>query len=293
MNSNTAKISRLNTAKDISRKIFFILIGNLLCSIAFNVFFIPNGLLSGGVGGVGIMVQYLFDVPSGVTIFLINLPMFIIGARLVDREFAIYAFISMVVFSTLLTLTSHLGRYLVVDDILLASIFGGIFNGVGMGLMFRNRTCQSGLDIVATILKRKRNLNISTALMGFNTIIISLSAFLFNYKSAMYTLIALYIAYQILDKVQTGFNTKKNIVIISDKSEAIADAIITDVNRSVTFLDGRGGYTKEDKKVLYCIIKSNEVVKLKDIVESIDPAAFLTINEVVEVRGSGFENHGI
>lgn len=287
------ELAKPSAIRGVFQKLFFIIIGNLLCSMAFNVFFIPNGLLSGGVGGLGIMVQYLFDIPSGITIFAINLPMFIVGSRMVDREFAIFAFISMVIFSLFLTLTNGLGKYLIVDDILLAAVFGGIFNGLGMGLMFRNRTCQSGLDIVAVILKTKYNLNMSTALMGFNTVIISLSAFLFNYKSAMYTLIALYIAYQIMDKVQTGFNTKKNIVIVSDKSQQIADSIIKELNRSVTFFEGAGGYSKENKRVIYCIITSNEVVKLKDIVEDIDSNAFITINDVVEVKGSGFKNPGI
>lgn len=287
------ELAKPSAKREIFQKIFFIILGNLLCSIAFNVFFIPNGLLSGGVGGVGIMVQYLLEIPSGITIFVINLPMFIIGARMLDKEFAIFAFISMFVFSLFLTLTNGIEKYLIIDDILLAAVFGGIFNGLGMGLMFRNRTCQSGLDIVAVILKAKYNLNVSTALMGFNTVIISLSAFLFNYKSAMYTLIALYIAYQIMDKVQTGFNTKKNIVIVSDKSQEIADSIIKKLNRSITFFEGAGGYSKENKRVIYCIITSNEVVKLKDIVEDIDSTAFITINDVVEVKGSGFKNPGI
>lgn len=285
--------SKSNLIKDILRKLFFILIGNILCSIAFNVFFIPNRLLSGGVGGLAIMGQYLFNIPSGITVFIINLPMFIIGGKMVDKEFSTYAFISMITFSLLLTATNSLGNRLVVDDILLASIFGGIFNGLGMGLMFRNGTCQGGLDIIAAVLKRKYNINLGTALMGANTIIISLSALLFSYKSAMYTLIALYIAYQVLDKIQVGFNTKKNIVIISDKSEELADAIIKDLRRSVTFFEGAGGYSKENKRILYCIVTSSETVKLKDIVEDIDPAAFLTINDVVEVKGRGFENMGI
>ncbi len=279
--------------KDIIRKLAFIVLGNFLCSIAFNVFFIPSKLLSGGVGGLGILIQYLTDIPAGIWVFIINIPIFIIGSKMVDREFAIYGFISMLIFSSLLTITSGIGRYLVVDDILLTSVFGGIFNGVGMGLMFRNRVSQGGFDIVATILRKKYNVNIGTALMGVNTIIISLSSLLFGYKSAMYTLIAMYVGYRVLDKVQTGFNIKKNVVIVSDKSEELANAIIKRLHRGVTFLEGIGGYTNEDKKVIYCIITSRETAKLKNIVDEIDPNAFLTINDVVEVKGRGFQNIGM
>lgn len=284
---------KLKKIKDIIRKLIFIVLGNFLCSVAFNVFFIPSKLLSGGVGGLGILIQYLTEIPTGISVFVLNIPIFIIGIKLIDREFAIYGFISMFVFSSLLTITSGLGRYIVVDDILLVSIFGGVFNGIGMGLMFRNRVSQGGFDIVAAVLRKKYNINIGTALMAVNTVIISLSALLFGYKSAMYTLIALYIGYKVLDKVQTGFNVKKNIVIVSEKHEELANAIIEKLNRGVTFLEGVGGYTHEDKKVIYCIVTSRETAKLKNIVDEIDPNAFLTINEVVEVKGRGFQNVGM
>ncbi len=281
------------TKNNILRKLIFIVLGNLLCAIAFNVFFIPNKLLSGGVGGLALMNQYLTGFPSGITVFIINLPIFIIGSRMVDREFAIFGFISMFVFSTLLTATSGLAKYIVLEDILLGAVIGGVFNGVGMGLMFRNRTSQGGLDIIAAILKRKYNLNIGTGLMAINTVIISLSSFLFGIRPAMYTLISMYIGYQVLDKVQIGFNVMKNVTIVSAKSDELTSAIIFGLNRSVTLLEGKGGYKKEDKEVLYCIVKANEIVKLKDIVDSIDPSAFLIINDVVEVKGSTFKEVGI
>ncbi len=279
--------------KDILQKLIFIVIGNLLCSIAFNVFFIPSKLLSGGVGGLAIIIQYLTNLPAGISVFLINIPIFVIGSKMVDKEFATYGFISMLILSFLLTITNEIGKYFIIDDILLASIFGGIFNGIGMGLMFRNRVSQGGFDIIAAILKRKYNVNIGTGLMMVNTVIISLSSLLFGYKSAMYTLIAMYIGYEILDKVQMGFNVKKNIIIVSEKSEELAHAIITKLHRGVTFLEGMGGYTNEDKKVIYCIVTSRETAALKNIVEEIDPSAFFTINDVVEVKGSGFKNVGI
>lgn len=290
MNTKKIEKSYLGDSREIIRKIFFIVVGNLLCSLAFNLFFVPNGLLSGGVGGVAIMTQYLTGVQSGITVFLINLPIFVVGVRMLDKKFITYAFISMFIFSTWLTITKNLAQYFIVEDILLGSVFGAILNGLGMGLMFKNGTCQGGLDVVASILKRKLNLNIGTGLMMVNTVVITLSSLLFGYKPAMYTLISMYIGYQILDKVQTGLNIQKNVVIVSDKSKELSTAIIEELHRGVTFLKGQGGYTQEDKNIIYCILTSREIAKLKAIVNDVDPKAFFTITDVVEVKGRGFKS---
>lgn len=290
MKTNMSKKSEIDEPSAIARKFFFIILGNLFCSVAFNLFFVPNGLLSGGVGGIGIMIQYLTNFPVGISVFIMNLPIFVIGYKMLDKRFVFYAFISMLVFSSLLTFTSILSRYFIVEDLLLGAIFGAILNGIGMGLMFRNGVCQGGLDVIATILRRKYNLNIGTGLMAVNTVIISLSSMLFGYKSAMYTLISMYVGYQVLDKVQTGFNIKKNVIIVSDKSEELADVIMARLSRGVTYLKGEGGYTKDQKNIIYCILTSREIAKLKEIVEEIDPNAFFTINDVVEVQGSGFKS---
>ena len=282
-----------NKRLEILKKLFFVLLGNFLCALAFNAFFIPSNLLSGGVGGLAILIQYISGISAGIMVFIINIPLFVIGFSMIDREFLFYAFISMITLSTLLTLTRNIGDIFQLNDILLSAVFGGILNGLGMGLMFRNRTCQGGLDIIAIILKNKYNLNIGTGLMAVNTVIISLSSILLGYRAAMYTLIALYIGYEVLDKVQVGFNKRKNVIIISDEHEAIAHAIFSNLARGVTYLDGMGAFTKEKKRVLYCIVTSKEIAKLKVIVDQIDPSAFLTINEVVEVKGKGFKKVGV
>lgn len=282
-----------NPKKLIFKKLLFMFLGNLLCAIAFNAFFIPSNLLSGGVGGIAILAQYLTNIPAGIAVFVMNIPLFILGFKKIDREFLFYAFISMFILSSLLTITINIDTYFSVDDVLLSAVFGGVLNGVGMGLMFRNRTCQGGFDIIAIILKKKYNINIGTGLMAVNTVVISLSSILLGYKSAMYTLIALYIGYQVLDKVQIGFSEKKNVIIISNKEEELAHAIIKELHRGVTFLEGMGAFTHKKKRVLYCIMTSIEIAKLKVIIDEIDPSAFFTINDVVEVKGRGFKDLGV
>lgn len=279
--------------KLILKRLFFIFLANILCAIAFNGFLIPGKLLSGGVGGIGIMVQYLTNISSGIVIFVINIPIFLVAVKMVDRDFAIYCFISMVLLSTLLTFTRDISKYIPIEDVLLRGVFGGVINGVGMGLLFRNRSSQGGFDIIAVILKRKYNMNLGSALMMFNTVIVGIASILFGLDKALYTLISMYIGYQVVDKVQTGFSNKKNVIIVSEKPQEIADEIITSLKRGVTFLDGTGGYSEENKKVIYCIIVSKEVVKIKNIIDEIDPTAFLIVTDVVEVKGTGFKEIGI
>lgn len=279
--------------KGIFKRLFFILLANILCAIAVNGFLVPGKLLSGGVGGIAIMVQYLTDISSGIIVFAINVPIFLIAVKMIDRDFALYGFISMLILSTLLTVTRGISKYIILEDVLLRGIFGGIINGTGMGLLFRNRSSQGGFDIVAVILKRKYNMSIGSALMMFNTVIVGIASVLFGLDKGLYTLISMYIAYQVVDKVQTGFSNKKNLVIVSDKPKEIADEIITSLKRGVTFLQGTGAYSEENKQVIYCIIVSKEVVKVKDIINKIDPTAFLIVTDVVEVKGSGFKELGI
>lgn len=279
--------------KLIFKRIVFIFLANILCTVAFNGFLVPAKLLTGGVGGIAIMIQYLTGISSGISIFLINIPIFLIGARMVDRDFAIYGFISMLMFSVLLTLTDGISQYIRIDDIMLRAIFGGLINGTGMGLLFRNRSSQGGLDIIAAILKRKYNMNVGSALMMLNSFIIAIASVLFGLDKGLYTLVSMFIAYRVLDKVQTGFSNKKNLVIVSDKSEEIAQEIIISLKRGVTFLEGMGAYSKESKQIIYCIIVSKEVVNVKNIINEIDPSAFLIITDVVEVKGTGFKKVGI
>ncbi|MBU5675361.1 YitT family protein [Alkaliphilus sp. MSJ-5] len=284
------------SSKNISinmNKIGAIILGNLLCSIAINGFFIPNKLLSGGVGGVSIMIYYLTQIPTGFLIFLINIPIFLIGMRIVDKEFAAYSFISMFFLSFLMEITTGIDKYIVLDDIILAAIFGAILNGVGMGILFRSRVSQGGLDIIAAIFKKKYNINVGTGLMLFNTVIVAVASTLFGLKPAMYTLIAMYVAYKIVDKVQEGLDQKKNVMIVSDKAEEMAEVIMDKLNRGVTFLQAEGGYSKSNKKVIYCILTTTQIAKLKEIIEQHDPKAFMTIQSIQEVQGTGFRNIGI
>lgn len=270
------------------RKLLAVIIGEFLCALAITYFFVPHQLLSGGVGGISIMIQYLTNYSSGIFILLINIPLFIIGFKKLSKDFMIFTFISANLLSVFLMLLKQLNFGFFVQDIFLSAVFGGLINGIGMGILFRNGTSQGGLDILAIIARKEWNMNIGFVLMGMNFIIISIASILFGLEKGMYTIIAMYIAYQCMDKVISGVDNKKQIIIISDKSMEIANVIMVDPHRGVTLLHGTGAYTGEAKEVIYCVANNRQVVRIKQVVEEIDPKAFISISDMVEVKGKGF-----
>lgn len=272
-----------------AKKLLFIALANVICSIAFNGFLIPNHLLSGGAGGIAIMIHYLSDLPTSLLVVLINLPLFLLGGKFVDKEFAINSFISMIFFSLFLSLTNSISQYIVIGDRLVETVFGGLLNGIGMAILFKQNSSQGGADIVAAIVRKKLNVPIATVLMSINAIIITLSSFIFDLQTATFTLIGLFVAYRTLDRVLKGMNPEQNCMIISDKSDEISAAIIKDLNRSATLVSATGAFSHTNKQIIYCTLKNMEIGKLKHLLASIDPAAFVTITDLTEVRGGGFK----
>lgn len=270
------------------KKLLAVCLGELLCAIAITYFFIPHRLLSGGVGGIAIMIEYLTGASSGIFIFVMNVPLFIIGFKKLSKRFMLYTFLSANLLSLYLVLLKSLSLDYFIDDVLLSAVFGGVVNGIGMGILFRNATSQGGLDILAMIARKDWNMNIGSALMGMNFIIVLVASVLFGASRGMYTLIAMYIAYQCVDKVISGFDDKKQIMIISKKSVEIANQIMVDPHRGVTLLQARGAYTGESKEVIYCVAHNRQVVRIKQVVEELDPHAFMSISDMVEVKGKGF-----
>ncbi len=273
------------------KKILAIVFGELICALAITFFFVPHKLLSGGVGGISILLQLLTGYSTGVFIFLINIPLAIIGFKKLSKSFMIYTFISYNLLSLYLLILNKLNLGFWVDDILLSSVFGGIFNGLGMGIMFKNSTSQGGLDIIAMILRKEKNISISTPLMMMNFVVVLIGSTIFGVTKGMYTLIAMYIGYQMVDKVVLGFDTKKQIIIISKEYEKIAQKILVDPHRGVTMLNARGAFTGEQKEVLYVVAYSRQVVRIKQVVKEIDEKAFISISDMVEVSGKGFVNN--
>ena len=271
------------------RTIFFILLGDLICSFAVVKFLVPAGLLSGGLGGIGLMIEYLTGLPTGVSVFILNLPMMIVGAFFLNKKFMTYAFLSTFIYSLILVAMRHIPIDFKLDNNMLYAIFGGFINGLGMGILFKHGACQGGLDILATIFKTKLNVNIGSSLMAINAIIIGIASYIFSLERGLLTIVSMYVAYKMLDKIQMGFGDTKQIMIVTSKQREVTDRILSDLHRGVTLLHGEGAFTHKQQNVVYCIVSTRQVVTIKRILDEVDPTAFLIISEAYEVKGRGFK----
>ncbi|MBU5455754.1 YitT family protein [Caproiciproducens sp. MSJ-32] len=267
----------------------FITFGCFIASTGINLFLVNAELLSGGITGIALILQYLFNIPSGISIFVINIPLIFLSYKLLNRRFTIYTTIGMTASSLFLVFTNNIPDLFKIEDLLIYCIYGGVLCGLGYGLVFSRNGSTGGLDIVSMIL-RKRNSNLEIGKLGFtfNIFIILLAAIIFDPSKALYTLIFIYIQSTVLDKVINGFNSKKLLLILTDKEEEVIKYVIKDMNRGVTSLIAEGEYTHNLKKMLYVAVTSPQMVRLKRKILMIDPNAFITIIDVSEVSGKGF-----
>lgn len=273
--------------------IIMIILGAVIGGISFNVFLMPHKLLSGGVSGIALILNYLFGFNPGVLLFLFNIPIFIAGYKFVDKEFILLSLVGMTAFSVSIDTFSFLKNVVYIDDTLLSCLYGGVLNGVGMGIVFRNRASQGGIDIVAVIVKKYFSMNLGSTSLLINFIIVGIASLFFGLKLAMYTLVSMYVSSAVLDKVQQGFGSSKSVMIITDKEQEVADAIMQTLDRGVTYLEGEGAYTGNKKRVIYCIVTLNQLAKLKQIVKETDSGAFMAVSDTSEVLGHGFAYRGI
>lgn len=284
-------MSKVNTALEdnIFLRYIVIIAGMTISSIGVNGFLRPAHLLSGGVPGASAAINYITDINIGLLTFIINIPIFILGFIYLEREFCITSLINMILFSTLLGITQDVGQFIPVKDILLQSVYGGILSGIGSGLVFKTKSSQGGTDIIAAILKMKINIPVKDTMLFINILIVSIGGVLFGMQLALYTLIGMFLSSSVMNIVKDAMNNQKSVMVISKESEAIAKEIMQELHRGVTFLEAEGAYTHERKKLIYCIVSSNEIPKIKEISLKYDKKSFMSVNDVNEVKGRGFK----
>ncbi len=273
--------------------IIMIIAGAALGGISFNIFLMPHKLLSGGVSGIALILNYIFGINPGVLVFVFNIPIFLAGYKFVDKEFIALSLVGMTAFSVFIDIFSFMKDFVYIDDVLLSCVYGGVLNGIGMGIVFRNRASQGGVDIVAVIFKKYFSINLGTTSLLVNIAVVTLGSYFYGIKLAMYTLVSMYVSSTVLDKVMKGFGSSKSVMIITNKEQQVADTIISTLGRGVTYLEGEGAYTQNKKRVIYCIVTLNQLAKLKQIVHEVDNDAFMAVSDTAEVLGQGFANRGI
>ena len=269
----------------------FILIfmGCIIASLGVNLFLVNAQLLSGGATGVALILEYLYNIPSGITVFFINIPLFFLSYKTLNKKFTLYSAVGMVSLSISLMITKPLSHLVKVDDLLLYCIYGGVLCGLGYGLVFSRNGSTGGTDIITMVLRKKySNFEIGKLSFGINCVIVFIGALIFGLPKALYTLISMFVQGTLVDRVINGFNSKKLLLILTEKEEDIIQYVIKDMNRGVTSLIAEGEYTHELKKMLYIAVTYSQMVHLKSKILRIDPKAFITIIDVSEVNGKGF-----
>ena len=266
--------------------------GCLVAATSINIFVVPSSLLTGGVTGIAIIFYFLAGLPIGVQTLLYNVPLLIASYKLLGKKYTVDVVIGTLMFSFALDATKFLAAYTPTDDLMLAAIYGGVFNGIGYGIVFRMNGSTGGFDILGAIFKKYYSMEIGSVIFGFNCVIVAIAGGLFSVSSAMFTLICMYITSQMTNRVIDGLNQRKAVLIVSDKAKDIAEGIITDIGRGVTFLNGEGAYTGDPKKIVMVVVSMTQIAKLKIIVDAVDRNSFMLILSASEVMGRGFTRPG-
>lgn len=260
-----------------------ITIGAVIAAFAIEEFLVAKQILDGGIVGISIILNHLTGLKLSYFIVVLNIPFLILGWRLLGKTFAFKATYAMIVFSIFLVVFEEMEE--VTDDPLLATVYGGLFLGVGVGLIMRSGGCVDGLDTVSLLLSKKTQFSTGQIILFFNLIIYSCAGFIFGLDRALYSVLTYFITSKVIDIVETGLEQGKAVMIITENGERIADTIYKSLGRTVTLLEGEGLISGK-KIVLYCVVTRIELSELKRIVKEDDGSAFMTISDVSEIVGT-------
>ena len=277
-----------------------ILISSIIQAFSLRVFFVPANLASGGVSGIAQLINYFTGWPIGVLVFLGNIPLFALGWRFLGgRQFAMrtafavvtYSLFTDLILKTPLFAPNGVATQLIDDlqgDIFLNTLYGAIISGIGYGLVYRARGTSGGSDILARILSHYRGTPMTQSYLMVDTAVILGAGFVFGWKSALYSMIALYVSGLVAETTLEGGGTVRTAMIVTNEPEAVANRVLEELERGLTVLEGTGAYTGVERPVLYCVISRAEVAALKAIVQEVDPHAFMVIGFAHEALGEGF-----
>lgn len=286
--TSCSKIFRVQIYWPILKNFGLIAIGSVICALAINGVLVPHQFLSGGFTGLALVIYYLTpSVPVGWLYFLLNVPLFAIGWKYVGPRFFWYSLVGAVIFSASLKWVNFT---IPVQDEMLSALLSGIISGIGAGIILKSLGSAGGLDILSVILLRRFSVRLGSTQLALNGIIIAGGALVFSLERALYTLVYVYVTSRMLNLVMTGLSQRKAVFIISPRWQEISKEIIEKINRGVTILHGRGGYTEQEEKIVYSVITFRELPRLKEIIRQLDPNAFVVFTETLEVMGARIGN---
>ncbi|TCZ76886.1 YitT family protein [Paenibacillus albiflavus] len=267
----------------------YLVVGCFILACTFNYFLNPNQIASGGVSGLSTILFKVTGLSPAITQWLFNIPLFVLGWIILGKKYGMKVLAGTIALPLFVLLTSHV--HPLTDNLLLAAIFGGLGVGIGIGIVFRGRGSTGGFSVAAQILHHYTGITLGLCVAVFDGMVIVIAGLVFSPEKAMYALIALFVTMKTIDLVQTGLRTSKVAFIITDHVEDMRLGILNDLDRGLTQLNAVGGYTGDQKTVLMVVVSQNTVIKLKHIVKSVDPTAFVILSDTAEVLGEGFKQH--
>lgn len=275
------------SVKDTVMEYVFVIIGAAVIAFGFNVFLFPNQVASGGVSGISTILHGLFGWNAGLVQYAFNIPLFIAGVFILGKKFGMKSLVGTLALPLFVILTDDLEAWTM--NPLLGAIFGGITVGLGVGLVFKGNASTGGTDLLAQIITKYTGLTLGTSVLFIDGVIAVSAAIVFDLEKGLYALIGLYVTTKTIDIVQLGFSQSKMVYIITKEEDAVRDAIYAQIDRGVTKLSAIGGYTGEPRPVLMVVVYQTEFTKLKQVLKTVDPAAFVIVSDAYEVLGEGFK----
>ncbi|MBP3543917.1 MAG: YitT family protein [Lachnospiraceae bacterium] len=279
--------------KEAWRDYLLIIAGTGMMALAIKGIYDPASMVTGGFSGIAIMVKNLTGgvitggVPLWLTNILLNIPLFAVTIRIKGFRYIAKTVFATVCLSVALYVIPEVN--LMPDDIFLAAVFGGVISGVGIGLVLMANATTGGTDTMAAVIQHYlRHYSIARIMQILDAVIVLAGVWMFGLKSALYAIICIYLVAKVSDGILEGLKFSKQVYIISECYEEIAGRIIEELDRSATALEGMGMYSGNKKQMLFCVVSKKEIVKLRDIVKSIDKNAFVIVSDAREVFGEGF-----
>ena len=280
-----AKVTKREVVLKLLKNCIFITLGVFIVAFALESFLIPNSVIDGGIIGISMILSYLTKWNLGIIVVLLNLPFILLAYKKMGIKFVIKTIYACVVLALALNIFA---KYTVTEESFLATIFGGIILGVGVGFILKNEASLDGTEILSLSIAKKFGCSVGEFIMGINLFIYLASGTVFGWESAMYSILTYFVASKVIDIVLEGFDSSKSVRIISDEAGTIGNSLIEKLDISVTYLKGIGGYTGQDKDLIYCVVSRLEMPKMLEIIKEIDSNAFVSVVDVHEAYGGRF-----
>jgi len=280
----------------LAKQLFPIMLGTAIYAFGIHYFIVPNELTEGGVTGISILLNYAFGVPLSISTLLLNVPLFIVGWRLLGPKgmwLTGFGTLSLTLFLYIMERVLHSGVIVpfgTEDDLFLSSLYAGVTLGAGLGIVFRFGGTTGGTDILARIVNRTKGWSIGQFFLYFDAFVIAVSLLYISMERVLYTLVVVFVAAKIIDVIQQGEYAARAFTVISEKTQDISTQIMQELDRGVTLIPAKGGFTGQSKEMIYCVVYRHETRRLERIVRQTDPRAFIIVSEVQDVLGEGFKS---